>query len=99
MIILYSKHNFWGSVVPALHVEEPSGTVFATSSKIYNFNSIEPLVSEENVLWFHIAMYHLLILHILEPLAYLSGNGSQLLWLEYRVVSLVHSLVFVEVVT
>jgi len=99
VVILYPQHNFGGSVVPALHVEEAGGAILTTSSEIYDFNSIEPLVSEKYVLWFHIAMDNLLILHIFEPLAYLPRNNPKLLWLKDRVIPLVQFLIFVKVVT
>lgn len=85
IIILYSKHYLRSPVVSTLNIEETSGEVLATRSEVNNLHSGEGLVSEQNILRLHVAVYHSLVLHVLQALANLFRYLFQLLGLEHRI--------------
>lgn len=71
MVIVQTQYYLRCSIVSTLHIKEPSGAIFTTGSKVYNFNSIILFICEQNILRLHITMNDALILHIFQALAYL----------------------------
>lgn len=74
VVVREAKHDLWGSVVPGLYVEEPRVPIFAACSEVYYLNILTFLVRKYDVLWLHVTVYHLLILHVFESLDYLIAN-------------------------
>lgn len=97
MIILNTEYNLRRPVIPTLHVEESRCAILATRTEVNDFDLIILIISEENILRFHVAMNNAFILHELESLAHLLCNNFELLWIERLLRSLIQLLVFVQV--
>lgn len=77
LVIRQTKDNFWRTIISTLDVSEPRGTACAASSKIDDLDSFIPIICENDIFRFHIAMYYTLVFHVFEALHHLQTYCAQ----------------------